>query len=427
VDAERWPAVAVRQGRSVSSTAQSTSPWGLGQRDESQIHSVYNNTWRYTSPGSSTWTDVTTTLASGAPAYFGEFVTGAARYTICMNGTQKKIWDGSSTCGDFGDSTTPASPLFTVHAGRVYVLSGATLAFSALNLPNDFTTADDAGYISITRAKGAGTAVAAYGGTVVVWTANSMHELRGTGPFNYQLAEVEGGVGCVSQASVVHCSGLLYWLAHDGLYQYGGGMPRRVSDRVKAYVEAIPDTQKAKCAGGAIGQHIYWAIAYGSSATQNNLVLHFDTRYGTWFVESGYFVRFVTIANGLYGVDKDGVIWKLRDGTTDGGTAIDWSYITKAFQEKPQAAKRSVRDMYAVVSFTSDSTFTIGYSTNVENNDSTSFKTLSAGISGSSNTQEAHVRIPTSDLGDVNWYRLRFAGSGPATLHHIVKKVLVKR
>ncbi len=428
VDAEQWPAVTVRQGRSVSSTAQSTSPWGLGQRNETQIHTVYGNTWRYAaSPGSSTWTDLTTGLGSSDPAYFGEFVTGANRYTICMDGTQKKIWNGSSTTLDFGDSTTPASPLFTVHKGRVYILSGADLAFSGLNLPNDFTTPDDAGTISITNAKGAGTAVATYGSTVVCWTAHSMHELHGTGPLNYSLVDVEGGVGCVSQASVVTCNGLLYWLGYDGIYEYGGGAPRRISDKVKAYIDAIPDGVKSLCAGGSIGQHLYFSIAYGSSATKNNLLLHLDTRYGAWFVETGNFVRFTTIANSLYGVDKDGVIWKLRDGTTDGSTAISWSFITKAFSEKPQAAKRSVKDMYAVASFTSDSTFTVGYSTIIEGTDASTFCSLSTGVAGTTATQQAHVRIPTSDLGDVPWYRLRFAGSGPATIHYIAKKVLVKR
>lgn len=427
VDAEQYPAVSVRQGRSVSSTAQSTAPWGLGQRNEAQIHTVYGNTWRYTSPGSSTWTDLTTGLANTTATYFGEFVTGSTRYTILLNGTQKKIWDGSSTATAFGDALTPASALFTVHSGRVYVLSGAQLAFSGLNLPNDFTTANDAGNITITNAKGPGTAVVTYGGTVVVWTAHSMHELHGTGPFNYNLVDIEGGVGCMSQSSVAICNGVLYWLGYDGIYAYSGGIPRRVSDKVKTYIDGIPVAYVSKVAAGVLGQHLYMSIPYGSSATANNLLLHLDTRYGTWFVETATFVSLVTIANSIYGVDKDGIIWKLRDGTVDGATAISWSFITKAFQERPIAAKRSLVDMYAVASFTTSSTFGVTYSTNIENTDTSSFRSLSTGVAGSSNTQEAHIPIPTSDLKDLNWYRLRFAGTGPATLHHVIKKVLVKR
>jgi hypothetical protein len=125
-------------------------------------------------------------------------------------------------------------------------------------------------------------------------------------------------------------------------------------------------------------------------------------------------------------VDKDGTIHKLRDGTTDGGTAISWEFITKPFNEGAIGEKKSVSDMYVVAEVSTGSTaFTLGYSTNVENNDSSSFTSLLS-LSGSSNTQNQRINVPLNQLHDVGWYRLRFAGSGPATVHYLQKNVRVK-
>ncbi len=431
VGSDEYPALSVRPGRSISSTATSTNILGLGQRVNSYIMQVSNNTWKYTSPGSSTWTDIASGLSTSAHATIGDYVIGAAstkHYSVLMSTAQKKIWDGTSTAVNLGDANTPLTDKWTVHKGRIYALDGPDIDFSALNLPNDWTTAGDggAGTINITRAKGNGTAIWTYANHVIAWTQFSMHELYGTGPLNYELVDVEGEIGCISQRSVCECNGRLYWVGHPGVYEYSGGSPKIISEPVKEYIDAINKDYRTWIASGSIDEFLYISIPYGSTATQNNLLLVFDTAKRKWFVETGSFVAFVTISNSLYGVDKDGTIHKLRDGTTDGGTAISWEFITKPFNEGAIGEKKSVSDMYVVAEVSTGSTaFTMGYSTNVENNDSSSFTTLLS-LSGSSNTQNQRINVPLNQLHDVGWYRLRFAGSGPATVHFLQKNVRVK-
>jgi len=431
LDSRDYPALSVRPGRSTYGTAGTTSPFGLGKREDSYLHAIDNNTWRYWNSATTAWVNITTGLSS-TEGRIEEYADGTNRYTILMNSSQKKIWDGTSTALNFGDTNTPDTKYFCVHKQRVYAIdndNGLSIGFSALDLPNDWTTADDSGSIRITNAAGNGTAIVTYGDHVICFTEHSMHELYGTGPDNYELIDVGGAVGCISDRSVVACQGKLYWAAYDGFYQYAGGLPRKVSDAVNAYWDDINFTYRAKIASGSVEEYIYVAIPYGSAATANNLILKYDTRLGKWYIETGNFVDFVRIGNVLYGVDKDGAYWNMRDedATADSTTPISWSWISKPFHENAVEGKKTLSEMWLVVDRSTGSTsFSIGFSTNVHNNDSTSFTTITSTVGASSNIQNVRHLIPSSDLQDVNWYRLRLAGTGQTKVHYLQKNFRVK-
>jgi hypothetical protein len=430
MDSREYPAATVRPPRSTYATVLSTNVNALGQRNNATLHVVDGNTWKYWVPASSTYTTVTTSLTSTETGEFAEFATGTERYTLFMNSTQKKLWDGSSTAIDLGDANTPFTKIFTVHKGRIYAARDNDIKYCALNKTSDWTTADDAGSIDITRAKGPITGLYEYNDFVIAWTEFSMHELHGTGPDNYELIDIEGDVGCISDRSIIRCNRRLYWLWHDGVYEYDGSSPVKVSSPVDDYISSINFDYKEKCVAGAIGDFLYLSIPYGSGVTQNNLILKFDTRLRKWFVETGNFIDFVTIGNALYGVDTNGQIWNMRDTSAteglDSATPISWEFITKPFNEKAIAERKTVYEMYLVADVSTGSTsFTIGYSTNVENNDSTSFTTL-VSVSGSSNVQNQRIQVPLAQINDVNWYRLRFAGTGQATIHYLQKNMRIK-
>jgi len=424
MDTREYPAITVRPPRSAYAAIMSSSALSLGQRNNSQLHAVHGNTWQYWVPASSAWTALTTSLSS-TEAEIGEFVTGVNRYTILMNSTQRKYWDGTSTALNLGDASTPYTKLFTVHKGRIYALKDGVLYFSALNLINDWTTADDAGSISVTRAKGTGTGITTYFDHVIIFFEYSMHELWGTGPYNYELIDVEGNKGCISHRSIAVANKRLYWLWYNEVCEYGGGTARKVSNAVDHYIKNINLTYKDKCVAGATGDFYYLAIPYGSSATQNNLLLKYDTRLGKWNVETGSFVDFVTIGDTLYGLDTSGQVWNMRDMSAteglDSATPISWEFITKPFMEGAVGEPKTLSDMWLVADISTGSTsFSVGYNTNVNNNDSTSFTAITT-LSGSSEVQNQRVLLPLNAISRANWYRLRFAGTGKATIHYLQK------
>lgn len=429
MDSREYPAATVRPGRSTYAVSLSTNINGLGQRNNSQIHVVDGNTWKYWVPASSAYTNLTTALSTSAQAEFEEFATGTNRYTILMNSTQKLIWDGTSTALVLGDANTPNTNIFTVHKGRIYAARDNDIMFCALNKTTDWTTAQDAGTIDITRAKGEITGLYEYNDKVIAFTEFSMHELFGTGPANYDLIDVEGEIGCISDRSLVKANRRLYWLWYDGVYEYSGSSPIKISDPVDDYIKSINLTYKTKCVSGSIGDFFYLSIPYGASANQNNIILKYDTRIKKWYVETGAYTDFVTIGNVLYGVDTAGKLWNMRDETmtTDAGTAIPWSLITKPYNENAIQQKKVITDLYLVADVSTGSTsFTVSYSTNPTNNDSTTFSTLES-LSGSSNIQNERIQIPVTALQNVDTYRLKFEGTGQATIHYLQKNIRVKR
>ncbi len=425
MDTREYPAYTVRPPRSTYAIAMSTNALSLGQRINSQLHAVNGNTWQYWPSGSTVWTILTTAL-SNTEAEFHEFVTGTTRYTLMMNGTtERRYWDGTSTAVTLGDAKTPDTKYFTVHKGRVYALKGAAISFSALNLINDWTTANDAGSISIVRAKGDGTGITTYADHVIAFTEYSMHELWGTGPFNYELIDVEGNKGCISNRSIATANRRLFWLWYNEVCEYGGGAAKKISNAVDHYLENINLTYREKCVGGATGDYYYLSIPYGSSATQNNLLLKYDTRLGKWNVETGNFIDFTTIGNTLYGVDSAGQTWNMRDMTVaeglDSATPISWEFITKPFTEGRIGEPKTVSDLWLVTDISTGSTsFSVGYNLNVNNNDSTSFTALTT-MAGSSEVQNQRIILPLNAISKANWYRLRFAGTGKATVHFLQK------
>jgi hypothetical protein len=107
-------------------------------------------------------------------------------------------------------------------------------------------------------------------------------------------------------------------------------------------------------------------------------------------------------------------------------TPISWEFITKPLNENAIAEKKTLTDMYLTADVSTGSTsFSVGYSTNIFNNDSTSFTSLST-MAGSSEMQNQRIQLPLTAIPNENWYRLRFAGTGKATVHYLQKNLRIR-
>jgi len=284
-------------------------------------------------------------------------------------------------------------------------------------LINDWPPANDAGTIDVTRAKGVITGMVGYLDHVIVFTEHSMHELYGTGPGNYELIDVEGAVGCISHRSLTTCNAKLFWMWYDGIYMYSGGSAVKVSKPVQSYIDAINFTYKAKIVGGSMGEFLYMSIP------SSGIILKYDANLNKWYVETGTFYDFVTIGNVLYGIDSAGQAWNVRDLSAtkgkDGASWIATNWISKPFNILP-SEDLNVSEIYTVVDMTTNSTtLTLGWDDQPYNNDSTSFTTLHT-FTPSSNVQCVRTFAPSSP--PLNWYRLRFAGSGHVEVHNLEVK-----
>jgi len=429
---QEYPAITTRFGRtfySTDMTSLSTNLSGMGERANNQLHFIDGNTWKYWNSTASAFANLTTGLTAGAEAHIQDFVTGNNRYTLMMNSTQLKYWDGTSTSATLGDAATPFTNIFTIHKSRVFAASGAVLYYSAANDINDWTTANDAGNISLTQARGDITALVEYNDKVIAFTEFGMHELFGSAPTNFELIDVEGEIGCYSRKSVVKCNKRLYWYWQDGIYEYNGSSPRKVSQPVDEYIKSISYANRSKVACGSVGDFLYISIPYTSSS--NDLVLVFDTRINKWFVDTGNFDYFTKIQNALYGADSTGGVLNMRDESvkTDNGTAVSYDLITKPFLNKYNKQRATLTDMWFICNATTDSTINVSYSTSSTGTSTSLFnniaRTTDFDFTGSD--QQTRIQIPTTDLQDLPYYRLRIDGTGDVTINRWERDYRVKR
>ena len=203
-----------------------------------------------------------------------------------------------------------------------------------------------------------------------------MHGLYGTGPTNFELIDIEGAVGSISDLGMVICNKMMYWPYWDGIYEFDGSTPVKVSEPygangvkggVTTFVQGIKASLKHLISAGSIGDYMFMSIPYGAAATANNLTLMFDTKLREWFIRDEGFVNFVTVGNTLYGVDTAGKLWDMTaTATTDGGTAISWYRITKAFNDGMASGLTNVSEVWLKFKLPSGSTAVLAYSTDME-------------------------------------------------------------
>ena len=388
---------------------------GMGQRNNEYPHALYGTTWMRWS--GSAWTNVQTSLAS-AKAKFLEFNTEAARYTICVDGTNRYSWNGSAAASI---TAAPATNLYAVDDYRLYALLDSVLKCSAEGSITDWTTANDADSIAITSMVGPGTAIAAYNDLVICWSEQTMHVLYGNDPYDFYLSDpIENG--CISDRSVQVHNGVLYFLDYGKFMRYVGGKPQEISQKVRTYLEAINTTYKTDCVSGKHGKYIYLSIPYGSTATENNLTLEYDTELDTWYVIPEGYNYFINIGEYLYGVDSDGVFYKMNSGTDNNGIPMAWAHITGVMNKGTVSQKKNVSDYWVVADLPSTSKLSLYYSSTVDGDD---FRLLHT-FYGSANEQNTRIQVPTTEMQNLDWYRLKFAGTGPCTIHYVQEDLRIK-
>jgi hypothetical protein len=407
-----FPALSARKGRQYYSTA-ITTPNGMGIYINGYLHVLDGTTWKRWD--GSAWQTVKASLTN-ARANFVEFRTESKKYIIMANGTDVYSWDGSSAATI---AAAPATRLYTVDDYRLYALIGNVLKCSAEGSISDWTTALDADSITITGAKGTERAIITYNDNTICFFDNSMHVLYGNDPYDFYLQDPME-FGCVGDRALIEHNKKLYFL-YDALYVYTGGTPRRISDKVKTCIDGIVSAYKSLCAMGSHGKYLYLSIPY-LSGTTNNLTLEYDTELDLWYPHNVGYLAFVNFNNGLYGVDSTGQLWTINSGTDDNGTAISWEWISGVINHQVIQNKKIVSDYYLIIDLPVGSTLTMSYSPSIDGSDFTTLYTFTA----SATEQKIRVKLPTSALHGVDWYRIKFAGTGQCVVHGMEELLRIK-
>jgi hypothetical protein len=209
------------------------------------------------------------------------------------------------------------------------------------------------------------------------------------------------------------------------IWAYDGGTPVAIGDKARNYISGIPAGYKGLVAAGQVdNRYLLFSIPYGASATFNNLILEYDTKLKIWHPHTHYesFVQFVKIGGTTYGLTATGKIYNMDSGTTDDSVAISWSHITGAWDEGGISGKKTPGEIWVQADLPVGSTMKIAVSPTLDGNDFVDIFTFTANAT----EQVTRVQVPLTSLQNVNWYRLKFYGTGPCEIYKLENKVRVR-
>jgi len=416
-----YPAISTRPGRTKefgTATSVITKCNAAGARLASIAHVLDGTVWKYWNVATSAWINVATGVTD-ATGKFLEFGTAADKFTLLINGTYKKAWNGSGSPTDL--TGAPATKLMCTDDYRLYALHDNIIKASAGGSVTDWTTLDDAWQEPLAGMIGVGTAITAFNDMVIAFSDQTMHILMGNNAADSTLLDPTN-CGCISDKSIVKYDGVLFFMDYYKFKAFTGGIPVDISQKVSKYLDEINYTYKNKIVAGNWGKYIYLSIPYGAGVTENTITLEYNTELRIWFAWDMGFVDFINIGEFLYGVDVDGVAWKMQQGTADVAAAIGWSFETGVWNALPVRPKKTISNYFALMNLPVGSTCKIEYSITSAGEDWATLHTFTA----SAVTQNVPVMIPTTILQNVNFYRLKFSGTGPMDLYYIETDVRVK-
>lgn len=384
---------------------------GMGVRKDTDLVVVANGiVKRY----NGSWSASLGNLSSTALCSFTNFKGSFNDYNLLIaNGVDPiKRFDGMSFVNL--ENAPSGANFIDSHDNRVYCAVGNIIKYCALRKADDWTTVDDAGEIVLETKDGEDVSGLKAGpGHLVVFTEHSMHELFGNGPQNYKMTVVSEKIGCVSNASAVMVSGILYFLGHDGIYQYAGGaIPKKeFSLPVQGLIDNISVSDRAKCVGGTNGSKYYLAIP--SSNGVFDTMLEYDPVYKTWHVwKSGHETTSFAILNEvLYEGSKNGNVYYLSDNAS----GVSWKWVSKPIGFGSLASKMRWYRMWSVVDLPSGSTLDIYLSPDSRGENWTNVCSLVP----SDDVQSKQIMIPINAIVNSNWARVKMVGTGPCTIHEI--------
>lgn len=417
-----YPALSVREGYTQIGANLTAFIQGIDAWKDTELHTISNGIWYRWNSATSTWVSLLTGLNVSAMWSFCNFKGNfAAMNLIGTNGIDApRRYDGATVQAL---ANAPAGGNFVdQHDNRVYMAVGNTVYCSALRKADDWATAKDAQQFVLENQNGESiVGLKAGAGHVIVFLPNSIHELWGTGPKDFRMQIVAEDIGLINNQCTVNVGGVLYFLDTRGIYRYTGGtMPTRdFSFPVQNYIDTMNPAAKAQCSVGTDGRNLYVSIPSAGS-TFADTILEYNPQFnGIWSVWKNIVPHvFTRMGEDCYIGDHSGRVLKLG-GTTDNGVPIAWEWVSKAFSGASLAQGLQWHRLWYTAEVPAGSTMNVHLSKSATGNaDWTLVKTIT-----SADAQTGKIMIPVTSFANANWLRVKFSGSGPATIHEFDRQM----
>lgn len=401
-----FPALSVRDGYSVIGEF-GGKVLGFGAWKNQELHAVFGDgTWRKWN--GEEWVQLAFGLDTSANWTFTNFKGNLSDINLigCNGVDPVKRYDGSAI-HNLANAPEGAKYI-TTHSNRVYCAVDNYIRFSALNKPEDWTTANDAGEIQVNTTDGETISGLGAGiGHLTVFKPSSLFELYGKGPQSYSLEQIATDLGAINNKSIVSYDESVIFLSRYGLYSYGGGIrPRKEWSLPVQNLFKNLTPSDLHCAGYD-GKYLYINLA--------DRLIQFNPISNSWYSWENLNITHLTHVNGvLYAGDSTGRVLRMG-GDTDNGAQINARAITKPFTSDSMARRQQWFKLWLVASLSEGSTIKVS----VKKNDWIEVKTIQA----TKPMEYQELLIPLNTVADAHSVQIKIETVGKVTINEITRQL----
>lgn len=133
-------------------------------------------------------------------------------------------------------------------------------------------------------------AIKAFNNTLIVLKQNSFHKVIGDSPDNFELIELSGEYGCISNNTVIEYQEKLVWLDQKGIVQYNGASWSVISTQVEDIFRRMNLTaaKEKACAIHHLYRNQVWFGIPIDGSTENNITVVYDYLVDAWTFFDGF-------------------------------------------------------------------------------------------------------------------------------------------
>ena len=253
-----------------------------------------------------------------------------------------------------------------VYKGRVWFSSGSTIYYSALGTYNDFTTEEDAGYISDFYTY---TAVIAamkpYKDYLAVYKRNAVYLLSGSNPDNFAIT-LFANKGCIAPNTIVNVENCQYFLSNGifALEQVGElnqiKLGYEISQKIKPELESFSPLELVKsfCVHYENRNQMWFFFPYSSQQYYHTVWIN-DYLNKAWYkrVIPQDITACTVFKYNVLTADKDGKIYREDYGTTFNGEGIKFLWKSPFFAIDSAHHRKMIDEFYFILDESYDNNF----------------------------------------------------------------------
>ena len=275
--------------------------------------------------------------------------------------------------------------IITTYKGRVWVAKNSTLYYSALGKYDDFTTANDAGYINDFHTNtDVITALGEYKDYLAIYKKNQVYLLSGTSADDFAI-QLFADKGTLAKKSLVNVDNRQYFLSADGVFSLEEAgvllqihVGSEISGKIKPEFDKFDKTRFSKsiCLHYEKRNQMWFFIPYADNSYFNTIWIN-DYVLKLWYkrVVPQNIKGACVFKNNILTFDNAGKIYIEDYGSSFNGTAIDFMWKSPFLALKDPHKRKLIDEFYLVLDNEYDNRFTFyvyknfdsGYADDFEN------------------------------------------------------------